>query len=228
MKKINLTSVTAAIVLSSAANASPVIYTSASYDSSGFDMAAVNAGASLSIDNFEDLGPGTIDYGITLARSGYDISADSGNPAIRSISTPPSVIEGSVSMISYNGTDPLTFSFDNAINAFSITFRDLDMNFGGTFTYSIDGTPAETLLISGSGNNQNLFFGVIDQTKTFSAITFDRSVGDGYNYDLVNFGVTNVPVPAAAWFFASSLIGLAGLARRQKATARRPACDVIG
>lgn len=42
------------------------------------------------------------------------------------------------------------------------------------------------------------------------------NVRSGGNVWFDNFSVTTVPVPAAAWLFASGLIGLTGMARRKK------------
>ena len=68
-----------------------------------------------------------------------------------------------------------------------------------------------TLLNSGAGSDIDYFFGVIDYGGSFSSITFNRTVGDGYNYDLLKSGNV-VPIPAAVWLFASGL-GLLGWMR---------------
>ena len=93
-------------------------------------------------------------------------------------------------MILYNSTDPLTFTFAKPVNTFAIKFKDLDLtSFGGLFQYSIDGGPRQTLLAAGGGDNLLYFFGLIDPAATFTTILFDRTGGDGYQFDLVRFGV---------------------------------------
>ena len=198
------------------ANAVPVHFTSLSADSSAFDTAAAAAGITLQVDDFEDLGAGLVDYGQNLSRVGYDISTDSlaAGRSLRSTDDLLFLIEGSVSMILFNGTDPLTFDLDTPANAFAITFNDLDMSAfaTGIFTVSIDGGAATTLLDSSSGNDLDYFFGVIDQASTFSSITFDRTEGDGYGFDIVNFGTAAEPATLA--LLGLGLLGM-GARRRQ-------------
>jgi hypothetical protein len=64
------------------------------------------------------------------------------------------------------------------------------------------------------------FLGVID-TAGFNSFEFREIDGKGAQgififADDVTFGVSAVPVPAAAWLFGSGLIGLIGIARRKK------------
>ena len=197
-------------IVAMSANAALVLYTDIGGNSATFDNAAVTMGISLSVDGYEDLAPGLHDYGMHLSRPSYDITtaSSSGGISLRSTDSIDNVIAGSISMILYNSTDPMTFTFDEAINAFSITFDDIDLDFGGTFTVSIDGGPTTTLLGPSSANNLMYFVGAIDVDSPFSSITFDRTNGDGYSFDNVNYGV---PEPATV-----GLLGLGGLVLRRK------------
>lgn len=198
------------------AQAAPVFFENIGGSSGAFDLAVQEKGIALTTDGFEDLSPGLIDYGQNLSRPGYAISTSliGSGSSLRSIDNPNNLIEGSRSMILYNNTDPMTFTLDTPANAFAITFKDLDLSFGGSFTVAIDGNPATVLLDSSSGSNLDYFFGVIDEMEAFSTITFNRTTGDGYNFDLVNFG--SVPEPTASLLAG---IGVALVALRRRATA---------
>ena len=201
-------------------HAALVTYTSLTANSSAFDTAAASADIVLTVDGYEDLGPGIVDYGLSLARTDYVVSSNglSAGRGIRSTSTAADVIEGNRSMVIFNNTDPLTFTFGSAINAFGVTFGDIDMDFGGVFTYSIDGGASQTLLSAGIGNDLDYFFGVIDTVNPFTSISFNRNERDGYYFDIANYGIVNaVPVPAAVWLFGTALVGLFGFGRRRKA-----------
>ena len=90
--------------------------------------------------------------------------------------------------------------------------------FGADVTLFLDGVEV------GFGADGNIsswtFLGVID-TAGFNSFEFRETDGTGgqgiFIYaDDVTFGVSAVPVPAAAWLFGSGLIGLIGIARRKK------------
>jgi PEP-CTERM motif len=207
-----------AMISVNSATATPITFLNSTGSSAAFDLAAAAAGISLTVDGFEDLGSGLIDYGSFLARSDYTITTAGGSPSLRSTDNINSIISGARSMILFNNTDPMTFSIGNAVNAFAITFKDIDMSFGGDFTVSINGGPTQTLLTSGAGNDLNVFFGVIDLTTPFSTTTFNRTVGDGYSFDLVNFGsqaASTVPEPTSMAIFSLGALGLSFGYRRR-------------
>ena len=55
---------------------------------------------------------------------------------------------------------------------------------------------------------------------TYRISMFGQQADEAGEYTLdytIEFGVSAVPLPAAAWLFASGLLGLIGLSRRSKA-----------
>jgi len=82
--------------------------------------------------------------------------------------------------------------------------------FNGTFDLSIDGGAAT------SYNLSNIF--TLDLTgKTFDFINLNAlgDIDNRYQFYISSVEVNAVPVPAAAWLFASGILGLAGVAGRR-------------
>jgi hypothetical protein len=52
----------------------------------------------------------------------------------------------------------------------------------------------------------------------FNALWADRDTTSDSSYTYAVVTLTSVPIPAAAWLFGSSLLGLAGIGKRRKAT----------
>jgi len=136
-------------------------------------------------------------------------------------------------------TEALTFTFSEAVQLNSVTFRQWENNVLGIgdlakFTwYDNTGTNvAGEILFQDSGIGDGLSqlldtFGVdglLLSKFTITAIKGSKTVGNStvkawssfyvhsLDYDLA----PAVPVPAAAWMMGSGLVGLAGLARRRK------------
>ena len=59
--------------------------------------------------------------------------------------------------------------------------------------------------------------GALPMSETDPTVFF--SPGDGVNVSDLEWTITPVPLPAAAWLFGSALVGLAGMGRRRKAKA---------
>ena len=107
--------------------------------------------------------------------------------------------------------------------SFFITFDNPIFEFGADFGSIQDGQLRTNVYV---GNdvltpllNTN-FFGLISDTA-FSVLEFraDFGVGDGFGLDNVSYGVSPVPVPAAAWLFGSALLGFFGFSKRKKTIA---------
>jgi hypothetical protein len=89
---------------------------------------------------------------------------------------------------------------------FSITFRDM----AGTILAGPVGytTTSNGLLIQETSSSLGDLIGFVD-------ISLDINSPSGVAFDDLSF--STVPVPGAAWFFGSGLLGLIGLSRRDKA-----------
>lgn len=97
---------------------------------------------------------------------------------------------------SYNESVDVYASVDNSAGSYSLVgqITNLAAQGGGTVVFS---------------NNGPFSFLKLVDTST--------QTGDGFDVDAI--GVSQVPVPAAAWLFGSALLGLSGVARRKKAKA---------
>jgi len=138
----------------------------------------------------------------------------------------------------FNSTESLTFTFSEKIQLNAISFRQWENNvagFGdwGRLTY-YDGASNVILgsidfMNSGQGDGPLLdtfFLSNLQLTKfTITGLKGTKQVNGKnvtawsafYVHDL-DFSSVAVPVPAAAWLMGSGLAGLAGLARRRKAS----------
>ena len=119
--------------------------------------------------------------------------------------------------------ESLILTFDQEVNIESISFINGDhgTNFLGDFNLAIDDSTAETFSLA------HTFSTVI--TGTEFIFTNLNSLGDSARSNEYQFYISAmdvsvitpttssvVPVPAAAWLFASGLLGLVGVARRRK------------
>ncbi len=192
-------------------SAAPILLDSEGINFAPFNQQAASENLTLEIDDFNQLT--TLDYeehGNQLDRTDYTITS---RVRLRS-TTVFNVIEGAVSMIQYNNSDPLTFIFDSPINAFAVAFRDLDMGPSSEFRVSIDGGPKMVLTNVPAQINSDYTYGIIDTETAFTTISFDRSEADGYGFDLVTYGA--VPEPGS--LVAYGLAAMMGLQRKRHAS----------
>jgi len=106
----------------------------------------------------------------------------------------------------------LRLDFDQTITLSEVVFVNGShgTTFNGTFDLSIDGGAAT------SYNLSNIF--TLDLTgKTFDFINLNAlgDIDNRYQFYISSVEVNAVPVPAAAWLFASGILGLAGVAGRR-------------
>ena len=121
------------------------------------------------------------------------------------------------------GGPTITFDFDSPINSFGVNFTDFgDFVNPGTLSYSLDGGTPVVFASSPLANGNQLFFGVIDDMNSFSQVAFTSTAsGDGFGFDEVRFGVTEVPEPTSLLAFGLGFFGLTGYALRRKRRAVR-------
>ncbi len=108
----------------------------------------------------------------------------------------------------------VTFTFDSPINAFSVDIIDaLDGAVIEAFL-RLSNSNGDSMDIASGGqpNNSVLFAGITDNAQAFSSVTiFSTKPQDAILLDRVQYNV--VPIPPAAYLFASGLIGLIRVAR---------------
>lgn len=113
------------------------------------------------------------------------------------------------------GGGGITITFDSPISAFSIDVIDpLDGAVADAYiSLTNSNGDSQIFLVGAQGNNNIYFFGVVDLTQTFSAVTlFSTKPQDGIFIDRIQYSV--VPTPPALWLFGSGLLGLVSLAKR--------------
>jgi hypothetical protein len=232
MKKILLTA--AFTMLTSTAYATPVtFFDTISGGQTSFTNTVTGTGASVATQNLSGLS-----YASSWSFADFTISnTDGGNAGIYGASADGTT--GDMITINPTKTNPetsgITFTFNSAINAIGFEVGDwgtcctpssLYISFDGGSTqtvgtaYSYSDNPSVAAGLPKDG----IFVGAIDDTSTFTTITF---YGDGYGevltaggtiyYSSVAIGsVGEVPVPAAAFLFGPALLGFMGLRRKAK------------
>ena len=164
--------------------------------------------------------------GISVTTTGYNTATGAGyNAYLDSYSGGPGGLGVCEVMTSGNQCNPntddnvtygesLKLVFSQAVTIDSTTFRNGDhkTNFSGNFNLQIDGGTVNTYSLA------NLFNTPI--TGTTFVFSNPNSGGGSYvsndqQFYVKALSVNPVPVPAAAWLFASGLLGLVGVARRR-------------
>lgn len=183
--------------------------------------------ATVNTENFDALTPGTtLASGSTLG--GATLSYSLGGALISvenefdttSLNNYIGTNDGSGAFL---GGDSFTITFDQVIHAIGLYVISADVIFADDFTISTNGGQSVTnsdvpdiTLTDGDA----FYLGLIedDFNLGFTSITLS-SFDDNYLFnvdDITAAQISPVPLPAAAWLFASGLLGLAGIRRRKK------------
>lgn len=172
-----------------------------------------------------DLGDG-LTLNIT-ATGGNIYSYASPNPIEYGIGVGGNAADGG---LGYNGssyvtTETLTLTFNQVVNLDTIAFFQWENPSAGTsdrLTLAYSGGTAsgsKTLTNSGMGTvtvDEFLLSGVSGTTFKLTPVQTPGVNQTSFYVQGLNYTPT-VPVPAAAWLFGSSLLGLAGMSRRRAA-----------
>ena len=214
------------IIISTHANSAIVTFT----DRSAFQAAAGTTATedfnTAPIGHFVDTSSfaGIFDDGLDF--DDFTLSSTGPNPGRISVGTYTAVsgpvpfnIDGTNFIVaSKYFSDTLTFNFHTAITAFGFDqnnyFEPIPTGFFGLNMDSItlDG-------LSFFVNNPSDFFGFTSDTP-FNSIQFNEFgvslAEDDYGIDNIEYSVSAVPVPAAAWLFGSALLGFFGFTRKRR------------
>ena len=211
MKYLKITSAVTALVLSTSANASTVVYS----DISSFTTAT----NSLTTVDFEgawgatytDFSSGYTSGDVTFTGNQYQYIGD--YTTLNSSSNPYSAV-GSDFLLGI-GSDGygITATFASGVTAVGLDFS-LGETSGTTMTFTL-GT-GEQFNVASPTNYALNFFGITSDVA-ITSISWNapssRLIADNFVYETAAV----VPVPAAVWLFGSGLLGLIGFARRKKA-----------
>jgi hypothetical protein len=200
------------------ASAAPVIFT----NEADFNAAVTAAGLTLGLESFEGQTsgpkPALLDVGPFTVSNPLPVNAITDGVGMAS--------HGTKALVSTPGLQPMTFTFDTAIRAFSIDVIDRFNTAGGTFFGKIGNGAQQTFLTGGAaGLGAISFLGILDLDAAFTTLQF---AGDGglssFTLDRIQYaagGDTNptpVPEPASLTLLAAGLV--AG-ARRLRARRSR-------
>lgn len=218
------------LVAVSTSFATPVIYNNTiPAGTSAFDTLITSVGGTVNTDTLSGLSSGT-----SWDRGDYTITATNGisRGIDNSYLVGQSIVINPASPANLSG---LTFTFDTPVNAFGLEIGDwatccylpsgLYISFDGgsnnlvANAYSSNDNPG---YVAGLGYEN--FIGAIDDTSTFSTVTF---YGDGFGEYLVAGGTIRwatveegsvsgqIPEPATMFLFGCGLLSLAGLTRKK-------------
>jgi hypothetical protein len=199
------------------AAAAPVIFT----NEGDFNAAVAAAGLTLGVESFEGQTsgpkPAVFDLGPFTVTNPLPVNAITDGVGMAS--------HGTKALVSTPGLQPMTFTFDTAIRAFSIDVIDRFNTAGGTFFGKIGNGTQQTFFNGGAaGLGAISFLGILDLDAAFTTLQF---AGDGglasFTLDRVQYAEggnpTPVPEPASLALLGAGLVAGARRLRTRRAGA---------
>ena len=115
--------------------------------------------------------------------------------------------------------DNFSIAFADTVNAFGLSIMTADRMFDGDISLTANGASinlvaADVQQILGDGASV-FFLGLFDSAG-FDSVEFNTIGGGFFLYTLDDLRTAAVPIPAAAWLFASALLGLLPMLRRKR------------
>jgi len=181
-----------------------------------YGVAAGERGASSFTFSKDGISVTATGYSSTDPTQAYSAYLDSGNAGLgvcQVLTSGKQCSPSSDDNVTY--LESLKLVFDQVVTIDLTTFVNGDHynNFTGNFVLQIDGGAATTIALT------HLF----DTSLTGTEFIFSNpnsgggsTVSNDKQFYINSLSVQAVPVPAAAWLFASGLLGLAGAARRRR------------
>jgi hypothetical protein len=188
------------------AAAAPIVFTS----EADFNAAVAAAGLTLGLESFEAQPSGPrpmpLDVGAFTLTAPLPVLAITDNPL--------HVTHGTKALAVPPGFQPITFTFDTAIRAFSFDVVDQFNTGGGTLFGRIGNGAQQTFLNGGAapGVGARLFLGILDLDAAFTTLQFDGDGGlssfilDRVQYASSDTNPTPVPEPTSLALLAAGLI----------------------
>jgi hypothetical protein len=200
------------------AAAAPIVFT----NEADFNAAVAAAGLTLGLESFESRpsgpNPAPLDMGPFPVTPALPVTAITTGVGF--------VTHGTKAFVGGVGLQPLTFTFDNAIRAFSMDVVDGHNDAGGTFFGRVGSGAQQTFFTGGGpGRFAVAFLGILDLDAAFTTLQFSGNGGlasftlDRVQFDTGGGNPTPVPEPASLTLLAAGLFAGARRLRARRSNA---------
>lgn len=115
--------------------------------------------------------------------------------------------------------DNFSISFADTVNAFGLSMMTADQMFDGDVSLTANGSRVDLVAADVQqtlSDGANVFFLGLFDSAGFNSVEFNTIGGGFFLYTLDDLRTAVVPVPPAAWLFASALLGLCPVLRRKR------------